>query len=118
MSGGRGKVRSTEMGRSADAGQQVLDDCEMQHLLCCNVGNGLAPTLNSLQLNGCDFFLSILFERKRCIQVLAHDRMLELGGQTQHANQRFAMFDDDRRFGRRTRAAERQHARQLPLASV
>ena len=106
------------MGRGADAGEQVLDERQVQHLLGGDVGNRLSPAVDRLELRLGQPFVEGLLQRERGVQVLTHDGVLELGGQAQHVDQRFAMLDDERRLGRGPRAACGQHVRKCaPFAT-
>jgi hypothetical protein len=86
----------------------------VQHLLGGDVGDRAPPSGDGVELLGSEPFVGALLERERREQVLAHDRVLDLGGLAQHVDQRLAMLDDERRLRLRPSAARRQDLREAP----
>src|SRR5262249_23765092 len=95
-----GQVRSAEVGGRTNAGQQILDERQVQHLLRRDVRNRPPPAFDYLQLGRRYVLLDSLLEGESRVQVLAHGCVLELGGQAQHVDKRLTVFDDKRRLWR------------------
>src|SRR6185295_61632 len=96
----------------ADRREHVLHEREVQHLLGADVGDRPPPASDGLELLRREPLVLALLERERREQVLAHDPVLELGGLTQHVDQRLAMLDDELGLGLRPSTARRQDLRE------
>ena len=93
--GGLRQVRPGQVRGSADRGQQVVHQGQVQHLLGRHVRDLLAPSGHRRELPLRQSLLGGLLERERREQVLAHDAVLQLGGLAQHVDQRLAVLDHE-----------------------
>jgi len=75
--------------------QQVARDGQMEHLLLGNHEDRGSPPLHRCELHGRQPLIDGALERERRKQVLAHERVLKLGGFAEHVDKRAAMLDDD-----------------------
>src|SRR5262247_3900224 len=95
------QFRAVEVRSRTDCRQQVLHQRQVQHLLRRHVGDDPPPSANSIEFRGSELFFTVLFEREGSEQVLTHEPVLELSRLAQHVDQRLAMLDQKRSFGRR-----------------
>ena len=95
----RREVRPAEVRRRADRRQQVLDEREVQHLLLRDGEDRRAPAVHRLELLGGEALIGALLHREGREEVLAEDRVLELGGLAEQVDELLAVLDDDRRLG-------------------
>ena len=70
----------------------------MQHLLRGNVGDGLSPSIDGLELFSGKALVDTLLQAESGVEVLTHDGMFEFRRFTQHVDQRLAVLDDKRCF--------------------
>jgi hypothetical protein len=116
MAGGVGEVRPGHVRGSADGGQQVLHQRQVQHLLGGHVRDLLAPSLDGFLLVCGEALVLRLLQAEGRVQVLAHDAVLEFGGLAEHVDQRLAVLDHERGLGRRQTAPGRDDLREPPPA--
>ena len=81
-----------------DGHEQVLDQRPVQHLLGGDPQDHPPPSLDGHQLLLGQVLVGRGLEAERGVEVLTHDRVLELGGLAQQVGQLFAIAHDDRRF--------------------
>src|SRR5688500_3017915 len=74
------EVRSADPRRRADGGEQVVHLSEVEHLLARDLVEGPTPPLDVREAPLLDALVGRLLEAERREQVLAGDRVLELGG--------------------------------------
>ena len=92
------EVRPCERRGGPDCRHQVRDECEVEHLLHSDALQDGAPPIDRRELLCCQALLDTLLQTEACIEVLAHDPVLELGGLGQQIPEMLAMLDDDRWF--------------------
>ncbi len=90
-SGVDGKIVSTVVGRRTERNQQIVHEREMQHLIDRNIDHGCAPAAHRRELGFGKAFVSPLLERKRTVEIRAHQTVLDLRSLAQHGNELVAM---------------------------
>ena len=95
-----GQVRTRQMRACSERVDEVAVEREMEHLLLGDHQERLSPSLDRTELVFAQPLIGGALQRERREQVLAHQRVLELGGGAEHVDQRLAVFDHQRSVAR------------------
>jgi hypothetical protein len=91
------QVRPRQPRRLADRGQQVADEPEVLHLLARHEHDARLPPTHQLELMPGHALLDAPLHRQRRVEVLTHQRVLELGGFGEQRDKPMAAGDIDQR---------------------
>ena len=95
-----GKVWPAHKRRRPNGGQQILDHRPMQHLLGRDVKDHLAPTLHGRELTIAKARTRCAPQAERGVEVLAHQRVFQLGSQGEQVGQLLAPLHHHERLAR------------------
>jgi hypothetical protein len=93
------QVGALEMGRRADSGQDVGGQGQVQHLLLDDVDEGGLPGLDPSELLRREALVGGALERELCVQVFAHEGMLDFAGLAEEVDKLFPALHLQRRLG-------------------
>jgi hypothetical protein len=93
------QIRALEMRRSADRGQDVGGQRQVQHLLLDDIDQRGLPRLHPRELLRGKTLGDGALERELRVQVLTHQAMLDLAGLAQQVDKLLTALDLQRRLG-------------------
>ena len=88
-------VRPGDVGGRSDCREEVVDERPVQHLLGSNAEDGGTPTLERRDVLGRQGRIGPRLEAERGVEVLAHQRVFELGRLAEQVRERLAVLDDN-----------------------